>query len=85
MTIVAEIDRVCLEHYGVGLTVMYWGDDRQKLDAFNEAGIRVLWIGDALGEGGTEKDILFQVNDGHPNAYANKRIGRYLAGVLAGD
>ena len=76
--ILKEMDRICRERYGVGLTVIYWGNISGVPEKIRAEGIEVVPVGDAFGEDWERVAIKFSLADGHPNAYANRLLGQYL-------
>ena len=79
LAIFKEMDRVCRERYGVGLTVVYWNNDSAFKKGLTDAGIRVIAVADAFGSDWRRTAIEYELFDGHPSAYANRKLGRYLA------
>jgi hypothetical protein len=83
--ILSEMDSICRVRYGVGLTVVYWDENPEVMKRMEEAGIHTIDVnaafdGEASWRAWPVKYCLF---DGHPSAYANMRLGRYLAGLFS--
>lgn len=76
--LMAEMDRICRQRYGVGLTVVYWGSDPAVEAGIRANGMELIPVSDALGEDWSRLAILFSLADGHPNAHANRLLGRHL-------
>ena len=76
--ILAEMDRICRDRYGVGLTVVYWGETPAVIEGIRRNGIALIPVSDALGTDWRKLAIKFSLADGHPNAYANRLLGRHL-------
>ncbi len=77
-----EMDRICRGRYGVGLTVLYWEEDRRVIERLQGDGLRVLKVSDALGKDWGSRAIQYLLHDNHPNAYANKKLGYFLHGAM---
>ncbi len=78
LAILARMDSICRERYGVGLTVVYWDSDPGVMQMLRESGIRFFPVSDALGTDWEIWQIKYQLIDGHPSAYANQKIGRFV-------
>lgn len=76
--ILAEIDRLCRERYGVGLIVVYWGEDPLVKEAIEKNGIRLVSAFDAFEPDWRNAAIKYLSFDGHPSAFANSVLARYL-------
>lgn len=82
--ILAEMDRLCRERFGVPMTVVYWDDDPAVTAMLKERGLDVVLVGDAFAEGGEWRKMAMKylVFDGHPSAYANARLAEHLFGRM---
>lgn len=80
--ILARMDSICRERYGVGLTVLYWDETPKVLGALERLNIRTVRLSDALGADWRDMAIQFLLYDGHASAYANRRVGEVLHQLL---
>lgn len=80
VALLREIDRLCRDRYGVPLTVVYWDDNAAVANMLRKAGLGVVPIADALPDGADwrSKAIQYMTFDGHPSAFANKKLAQYL-------
>lgn len=87
VAILKEIDRISRERHGVGLSVVYWDDDAETVQLLKEAGLEPLMVAQIFDEGGEWRHmaIKYQVFDGHPSAYANRKIAEALHRKFSGD
>ncbi len=79
LAILRKMHEVCLDKYGVPLTVFCFANEPDAEQRLRDEGIRVHAIRDVPGlnwEG--ENRMRSQLFDGHPSAYANELIGKYL-------
>ena len=83
--ILEEIDRICRERYGVGMTVVYWNNDPRVRERFSRAGIDHVCVDDVFEADWRRYFIKYGIYDGHPSSYANRLLGRHLAGMLLTD
>lgn len=82
--ILAEMDRMCRERFGVPMTVVYWDDDPMVMAMLRERGLDVVPVGDAFAEGEEWRKMAMKylVFDGHPSVYANARLAEHLFGRM---
>lgn len=80
--VLAEIDSICRERFGVPLTVVYWDDNEKAAEALRARGLDLVRVRDVFPEGGDWRTmaIKYMVFDTHPSAHANKLLAEYLAG-----
>lgn len=80
VAMLAEMDRICRERYGVPMTVVYWEEDSNIVALLKEKGLETILVREAFEEGANWRQmaIKYFVFDKHPSAYANKRLGEYL-------
>ncbi len=85
LSVLGEINRICRERYGVPLVVVYWDGNNRVVERLKRDGIEVVRIADVFEEGVAWRDfpVKYLIYDGHPSAYANYRIGKYLADKVA--
>lgn len=78
--ILAEMDRLSRERYGVPLTVIYWDAREDVVPMLTRAGLDAFRVGEAFpeGEGWRALSIRYLVFDGHPSAAANRELARHL-------
>lgn len=80
-----EMNRICRERYGVPLTVAYWGDNPEVLLRFMNTELDFFQVKEAFGEELANRAIKFYLQDGHPSAYANRLLGKYMRERLLRD
>lgn len=73
-----SMDKLCRDRYGVGVTFLYWDNDLEVVSKARAHGLDVVFIDDILGPGWRLEAVKYYSFDGHPSAYANKLVGRYL-------
>lgn len=80
VALLSAIDALCRERYGAPLTVVYWDDNPEVMRLIREAGLELAHISDALPEGGDWRRaaIQYMTFDGHPSAYANRKLAEHL-------
>ncbi|MCD8140974.1 MAG: hypothetical protein LUE17_14575 [Planctomycetaceae bacterium] len=83
--ILARMDDLCRQRYGVGLTIVYWDETPEVLDRLRGLGLTTLRVSDALGENWRDMAIRYLLYDGHASAYANRLIGRMVHTELNRD
>lgn len=76
--VMAEMHRICLERYGVPLTVLTWDVSPATDRALREMGVRLVPAADVFGSDWVEKGVLYRLPDSHATVYANRLIGQYL-------
>lgn len=77
IAILAEMNRICRERYGVGLTVLYWDGNPSVIAALRAEGVRVLLTSDYLEpDWMAKKGAFYLLYDYHPAAYLNKTLAR---------
>lgn len=85
LAMLGEMNRLCRERYGVPLTIVYWrGHHQPTLDKFAEWGMPVIKVEDVFAARGDYKAVKYRLSDGHPAAYANEVLGRYIYGQIVG-
>jgi hypothetical protein len=80
-----EMNRICLERYGVPMTVAYWGDGPEVLLRLMNTELDFFQVREAFGEEFANRAIKFYLQDGHPSAYANRLLGKYMRERLLRD
>lgn len=80
-----EMNRICRERYGVPLTVAYWGENPEVLLRFMNTELDFFQVREAFGEELANRAIKFYLQDGHPSAYANRLLGKYMRERLLRD
>lgn len=82
VAILAGIDRICRERFGVPLTVVYWDDNETVAEAIRARGLDLVRVRDAFPEGADWKRmaIKYMVYDTHPSAHANRLLAGHLIG-----
>lgn len=87
VALLVEADRISRERYGVPLTVVYWDDNPKAFELIGDAGLELIHVDDAFPDGGEWRRmaIKYLLFDSHPNAYANKKLGEYLAKLKRGE
>lgn len=80
VALLVEIDRLCRERYGAPLTVVYWDEDPAAAGMLRDAGLDIVSVSEALPDGPDwrRRGIKYMTFDGHPSAYANKKLAEYL-------
>ena len=78
LAMLGEMNRLCLEKYGVPLTVVYWDNHQPALDKFAEWGMPVIKVKEAFAARGDYLAVKYMLHDAHPSAYANEVLGRYV-------
>jgi len=78
LAMLGEMNRLCMEKYGVPLTVIYWDNHQPALDKLAEQGMPVVKVKEGFADQGDYKAIKYMLFDFHPSAYANEVLGRYV-------
>lgn len=73
-----SMDKLCRDRYGVGVTFLYWDNDPEVVSKARAHGLDVVFIDDILGPGWRLEAVKYYSFDGHPSAYANRLVGKYL-------
>lgn len=78
IAVLAEMDGVCRERYGVPLTVIYWGTNSKVMEGIRAKNIPLLWVGDAFGSDWPAMAIKYNIFDGHASRHGNRLLGNYV-------
>ena len=78
LAMLGEMNRLCLEKYGVPLTVVYWNNHPPALEKFAEWGMPVIKVEEAFAAQGDYKAVKYMLHDTHPSPYANEVLGRHV-------
>lgn len=77
--VLARMDQICRERYGVPLTLFYWDEDPAVSRLLAESGLSVITASDVFGADWFEYKIRYYLFDYHPAAFANRVLGEFLA------
>ncbi len=83
--ILARMDSICRERYGVGLTVVYFDETPAVIEQLREMGVQTLLLSEALGANWRDMALHYLLYDGHVRANTNRLIGRMLHRTLMQD
>lgn len=84
VAILAEMHRLCLERYGVPLTVVYWDENPEAIAMIRNAGMELVLLSEVLGKDWRKNYIRYFLYEGHPGVVLNRELGRYLHAFTAG-
>ncbi len=78
IAVLAEMDRICRDRYGVPCNVIYWGSNPRVMKGIREKGLPLLPVRDAFGEDWEKEAIKFYIFDAHPSRHGNRLLAQYL-------
>lgn len=72
-------EQVCREKFDAPLTVIYWDETPLIQAQLEEAGLDVIPLSEIVGDDWRSLRFRYYLFDLHPNANANRAIGKFLA------
>ncbi len=82
VAVLAEMDRLSRERYGVPLGIIYWGSSPTVMEKIRGRGLALVPVADAFEGDWPAMAIKYNIFDSHPSRYANRLLARHLHALV---